>query len=81
MKQCFAPILSPEAEELLSGYYQLRRQQAGRQSSRTTVRMLESLVRVAQAHARLMARDEVRRGLGYGWVAKAYALHSVEGSA
>lgn len=55
----FIPVLSQEAEELLSAYYQLRRQQAGRQTSRTTVRMLESLVRVSQGHARLMARNEV----------------------
>lgn len=41
-------------------HLQLRRQHEGRQASRTTVRMLESLVRVAQAHARLMARHEVR---------------------
>ena len=61
-KQRFSPILSPEAEELLGGYYALRRAGAGRQSSRTTVRMLESLVRLAQAHARLMARDEVGDG-------------------
>lgn len=53
------PTLSEDAQELLSGYYQLRRQHEGRQGSRTTVRMLESLVRVAQAHARLMARREV----------------------
>lgn len=59
VRQRFTPVLSEEAEELLAGYYQLRRQQAGRQTSRTTVRMLESLVRLAQAHARLMARNEV----------------------
>jgi DNA helicase MCM9 len=57
-------MLSEEAEELLSGYYQLRRQHEGRQASRTTVRMLESLVRVAQAHARLMARQTVRGQAG-----------------
>ena len=58
-----------EAEELLSGYYQLRRQHEGRQASRTTVRMLESLVRVAQAHARLMARQMVRgQARKAGWL-------------
>ncbi len=61
VRQHFAPVLTQEAEELLTAYYHLRRQQAGRQASRTTVRMLESLVRVAQAHARLMARNEVGR--------------------
>ncbi len=55
-----SPTLSDDAQELLSGYYQLRRQHEARQGSRTTVRMLESLVRVAQAHARLMARPQVR---------------------
>ena len=64
-KTAFQPKLSEEAEELLSGYYQLRRQHEGRQASRTTVRMLESLVRVAQAHARLMARQTVRRLAGW----------------
>ncbi|GAB4814822.1 hypothetical protein N2152v2_001868 [Parachlorella kessleri] len=60
VRQHFSPVMTQEAEELLTGYYQLRRQQAGRQAnSRATVRMLESLVRVSQAHARLMARNEV----------------------
>ncbi|KAI7846329.1 hypothetical protein COHA_000166 [Chlorella ohadii] len=58
-KAAFTPVLSEEAEQLMAGYYQLRRQAEGRQASSTTVRMLESLVRVAQAHARLMARGEV----------------------
>ena len=70
-KTAFQPMLSEEAEELLSGYYQLRRQHERRQASRTTVRMLESLVRVAQAHARLMARQTVRMRAGWlaGWLA------------
>ena len=54
-----SPSLSEDAQGLLSAYYQLRRQHEARQGSRTTVRMLESLVRVAQAHARLMARPQV----------------------
>lgn len=55
----FQPALSPAAEEVLSSYYQLRRGAAGRHAARTTLRLLESLVRVAQAHARLMARGTV----------------------
>lgn len=55
--------ISRNAERLLSAYFQLRRQHEGRQASRTTVRLLESLVRVAQAHARLMARHEVGPGV------------------
>eukprot|EP00887_Chlorella_sp_A99_P005567 scaffold1.g5567.t1 len=59
-KQAFLPTLSEEAEELLSAYYKALRQAAGRQAGgQGTVRKLESLVRVAQAHARLMARSEV----------------------
>lgn len=59
VKQTFHPVLTPPAEEVLSKYYQLRRGAAGRHAARTTLRLLESLVRLAQAHARLMARATV----------------------
>lgn len=58
IKTTFQPRLTPEAEAVLSGYYRLRRGAEGRHAARTTLRMLESLVRLTQAHARLMARHE-----------------------
>lgn len=60
VKAMFHPLLTEDAQDLLSTYFQLKRQLLGQQGSRTTVRTLEGLVRVAQAHARLMARSEVR---------------------
>eukprot|EP00035_Acanthoeca_spectabilis_P014062 m.266650 g.266650 ORF g.266650 m.266650 type:complete len:980 (-) comp16038_c0_seq5:44-2983(-) len=53
------PHLCPESEEILSVYYRMQRQADSRHSARTTIRLLESLVRLAQAHARLMFRDVV----------------------
>ena len=53
----FRPKLTESAERVLSTYFQNQRAKADRTASRTTVRLFESLIRLAQAHARLMARD------------------------
>ncbi|WVZ81945.1 hypothetical protein U9M48_029268 [Paspalum notatum var. saurae] len=60
----FKPVLTKEAERVISSYYQLQRKSGTHNAARTTVRMLESLIRLAQgmfSHARLMFRNEVRR--------------------
>ena len=53
------PALTIAAEILLQRYYQQRRQEVDRQGSRTTVRLLESLMRLSIAHARLMMHHRV----------------------
>ena len=54
----FSPLLSAEAQLILTRYYQYVR---GHNNSvaQATVRLLESLIRLAQAHARLMMRNSV----------------------
>ena len=55
----FKPLLSEEAYLLLKAYFHRQRKRENGHCARTTIRFLESLVRVSQAHARLMFRDDV----------------------
>ena len=54
----YSPLLSSEAQLILTRYYQYVR---GHNNSvaQATVRLLESLIRLGQAHARLMMRNRV----------------------
>ncbi|KAL3775057.1 hypothetical protein ACHAW5_001191 [Stephanodiscus triporus] len=58
IREKFHPTLTPEASELLENHYSLCRQRGNCQTL-VTVRFLESLIRLSQAHARLMYRDKV----------------------
>lgn len=58
IRTSFRPRLSQAAERVLRTYYSMQRTNAERSAARTTVRLLESLARLTQAHARLMYREE-----------------------
>lgn len=55
-KETFHPQMSMETKHALIAYYQARR---ALRADHVTVRFFESLVRLSQAHAKLMARDTV----------------------
>lgn len=50
IKQSFKPKLTQQSEQVLTAYYQKHRQADSRSAARTTIRLLESLVRLAQGN-------------------------------
>lgn len=53
------PKMTPIASEILGAYYRRCRSDPERDQGRTTIRLLDSLNRLAEAHARLVFRDEI----------------------
>lgn len=57
VRGAFNPSVSPEAQRVLQAFYAQQRASDGRSAARTTIRLLESLIRMTQAHARLCMRE------------------------
>lgn len=53
------PKMTPIASAILASYYRKCRSDPERDQGRTTIRLLDSLNRLAEAHARLVFREEV----------------------
>lgn len=58
VKATISPVLTHEAQLVLVTYYKQQRSSDLRNQARTTIRLLESMVRLTEAHARLMFRPE-----------------------
>lgn len=63
VQRTFRPRLSAAAQRILTRYYQFVRSH-NTSGAQATIRLLESLVRLAQAHARLMMRNRVLAMVG-----------------
>lgn len=58
VQKVFEPVVTEEAENLLRQYYSYLRQNPRVSKDRKSVRMLESLIRLSEAHARLLMKSE-----------------------
>ena len=55
---CF-PVMNANCSKILQSYYCLQRESDYTGLARSTIRMLESLVRIAESHAKLLFKEEV----------------------
>lgn len=57
VQRVFEPYVTEEAESIINNYYQYLRMNPKINKDRKTVRMLESLIRMTEAHARLLMKS------------------------